>query len=227
MKIYALPKRISAFLFDMDGTLYTNPRYVQLQLDLPVERLSRLRGKSFEETQGEIEGYRNRWADTHDGQKISLADVFTVFGVPIEESVRWREELYDPAAFLSEDAALRRTLETLMNEFSCAFALITNNPAAVARKTLRVLGVEDFFRVIIGLDACFLSKPAEAVFTTAVERLGANFSECVAVGDRFDIDLALPLHLGAGGVLVDGVEDVYKLPEILRAPTFQKNFIAL
>jgi hypothetical protein len=29
------------------------------------------------------------------------------------------------------------------------------------------------------------------------------------------MDIALPLELGAGGVLVDGVADVYQLPEIL------------
>jgi hypothetical protein len=31
------------------------------------------------------------------------------------------------------------------------------------------------------------------------------------------MDIALPLELGAGGVLVDGVADVYRLPEIIRA----------
>jgi phosphoglycolate phosphatase/putative hydrolase of the HAD superfamily len=36
------------------------------------------------------------------------------------------------------------------------------------------------------------------------------------VGDRYDIDITLPLELGMGGVLVDGVEDVYRLPEIFE-----------
>jgi phosphoglycolate phosphatase/putative hydrolase of the HAD superfamily len=35
------------------------------------------------------------------------------------------------------------------------------------------------------------------------------------VGDRYDIDIALPLQLGMGGVLVDGVSDVYGLPPVL------------
>jgi phosphoglycolate phosphatase/putative hydrolase of the HAD superfamily len=35
------------------------------------------------------------------------------------------------------------------------------------------------------------------------------------VGDRYDIDIDLPLKLGMGGILVDGVKDVYKLPGIL------------
>jgi phosphoglycolate phosphatase/putative hydrolase of the HAD superfamily len=43
---------------------------------------------------------------------------------------------------------------------------------------------------------------------------GAMPETCVSVGDRYDIDIALPLELGMGGILVDGVEDVYTLPEV-------------
>jgi phosphoglycolate phosphatase/putative hydrolase of the HAD superfamily len=218
MKIYACPERIAAFLFDMDGTLYTNPSYVQAQLDLPVQKLARLRGKTFEETQREIDDYRKKWAESHKGQKTSLANVFTAFGVSIEESARWREELYEPALHIPPDPVLRKTLEALRDMFFCSFALITNNPVPVAQKTLRALGVEAFFSVMVGLDTCFESKPNTAPFRAAVERLGTPFSACMAVGDRFDIDLAVPLGFGAGGVLVDGVEDVYKLPEILSRP---------
>ncbi|GHU60966.1 hypothetical protein FACS189445_2140 [Spirochaetia bacterium] len=42
---------------------------------------------------------------------------------------------------------------------------------------------------------------------------------CVSIGDRYDIDLLLPLELGMGGILVDGVEDVYKVPGILEPQT--------
>jgi phosphoglycolate phosphatase/putative hydrolase of the HAD superfamily len=38
--------------------------------------------------------------------------------------------------------------------------------------------------------------------------------QCVSVGDRYDIDIALPLKLGMGAILVNGVEDVYKLPDV-------------
>jgi phosphoglycolate phosphatase/putative hydrolase of the HAD superfamily len=48
----------------------------------------------------------------------------------------------------------------------------------------------------------------------------SNFSRCppetcVSIGDRYDIDLDIPLQMGMGGILVDGVEDVYCLPELL------------
>jgi ribonucleotide monophosphatase NagD (HAD superfamily) len=34
---------------------------------------------------------------------------------------------------------------------------------------------------------------------------------CVSVGDRYDMDIAIPLSLGMGGILVAGVADVYQL----------------
>ena len=49
----------------------------------------------------------------------------------------------------------------------------------------------------------------------AVQITGAKAEECLSVGDRYDIDLALPLEMGMGAVLVTGVEEVYSLPEIL------------
>ncbi|GHV96069.1 hypothetical protein AGMMS50293_23890 [Spirochaetia bacterium] len=40
---------------------------------------------------------------------------------------------------------------------------------------------------------------------------------CLSVGDRYDMDLARPRELGMGGILVDGVADVYGLPALLTA----------
>ena len=45
----------------------------------------------------------------------------------------------------------------------------------------------------------------------ALEKLGLEAKDCVSVGDRFNIDVELPLKMGMGGVLVEGVEDVYNL----------------
>ena len=49
----------------------------------------------------------------------------------------------------------------------------------------------------------------------AAQMTGAALEECLSVGDRYDIDLALPLELGMGAILVSGVEEVYTLEEIL------------
>jgi len=215
MKIFALPQDRSnlSLLFDMDCTLYTHDEYAQTQTDLPIERLARLKGKTFEQMSAEIAVFRKNWADSHDGKAISLGNTLLSFGISIEENIKWREELCCPEKYLREDKKLRSALEKLSARFS--LAVVTNNPVSVAIRTLSILGVDDLLQKIVGLDTCYLSKPHESIFLKAAELCGSSVQQCVSVGDRFDIDIALPLGLGMGGILVEGVEDVYSLPELL------------
>jgi len=215
MKLFAFPseKTITAVLFDMDSTLYTHDEYAQSQLDLPVMRLAQMQGKSFEQMKREIAEYRKNWADTHNGKFVSLGDVFLSFGISIKESVRIREELYRPEDYLTEDKRLRLTLERLASRYK--LAVVTNSPVSVAVRTLSILGIHDIFKIIVGLDTCYLSKPDKEIFVKAAQLCGVSPRQCISVGDRYDIDLASPLELGMSGALVDGVEDVYSLPDIL------------
>jgi phosphoglycolate phosphatase/putative hydrolase of the HAD superfamily len=213
MQIYTIPEKVSALIFDLDNTLYTNDAYARRQIESPVRRFAALRGMSFEEADAKVREYRNSWAAAHGGAQVSLGNTFAFFGISVEETVRWREELYDPAVFLRPDGELAAALAALSQTY--ALGLYTNNPVSVARKTLTVLGAAEFFRAIVGLDTFKVSKPHRASLLRAAELLGAPAAECVSVGDRYDIDLALPLELGMGGILVDGVHDVYRLPETL------------
>jgi phosphoglycolate phosphatase/putative hydrolase of the HAD superfamily len=193
----------------MDNTLYTHQEYARYQLESPVRRLAEIRNAGFDETQRQIAEYRK----AHGKTQTSLGNIFLALGVAIEETVRWREELYEPARYLREDPRLRETLKALAASYS--LAVVTNNPVLVARKTLAALGVEGIFGAVVGLDTCGESKPRKAPFFKAAELLGASPEACVSIGDRYDIDIAPPLELGMGGILVDGVEDVYGIREAL------------
>ncbi|MDR3138525.1 MAG: HAD family hydrolase [Treponema sp.] len=213
MQIYRLPPRSAALLFDMDSTLYTHPEYARAQVDPLIKRFGQKLGKDFPGARREIEDYRRNWAASHGGRTLSLGFVFAAYGITMEENIRWREESCEPGLYLKADPVLRDTLAVLASAF--ALAVVTNNPVSVARKTLDVLGVADLFKVLVGLDTCRVSKPHKAPFLKAAENLGLSPETCISVGDRYDIDLALPLELGMGGILVEGVGDVYKLPEVL------------
>jgi len=213
MKVFRVPVDCMAILFDMDSTLYTNADYVRSQIDLPLERLAARTGKSTARTTLDVAAYRKDWSEKNRGRDISFANAFTAFGVSIEETVKWREELFRPERFLDRDDRLRSALERLSGRF--AMAVVTNNPVSVAERTLDVLGVRDMFRAVVGLDTFGVSKPHREPFLKAAAMCGAAPENCVAVGDRYDIDVALPLELGMGGILVDGVADVYGLPETL------------
>jgi phosphoglycolate phosphatase/putative hydrolase of the HAD superfamily len=213
MKIYRLPEKTLALIFDMDQTLYTSDEYARVQVDGLVERLARRRGKTFEEISSEIAEHRRAWAAIHQGAALSLSHIFTRFyGLTLEENIRWREEIYEPASYLRADPRLRETLSGLSRYRG--LALVTNNAERVARKTLAILGVEDLFPRIIGLDTAGTAKPHRRPFMKAAELLGQAPEHCVSVGDRFDVDLAPSLELGMGAILVDGVKDVYPLEDL-------------
>ena len=213
MTLYSIPRNLRTIIFDIDGTLYTSSAYVFEQVDAQVRHLAHIRGKDEDAVRKEIFDYRKRWAAEHGGKKISLGNTLTAFGIPIEESIRWRETLLAPEKFLQRDPRLAAVLDGLAGKYR--LICVTNNPVAAARKTLDVLGVSAQLPDIIGLDTCMKSKPAPEMLLLAAERTGAALDECLSVGDRYDIDLALPLEMGMGAVLVSGAEDVYSLPEIL------------
>ncbi|MBP5465288.1 MAG: HAD family hydrolase [Treponema sp.] len=213
MKLYSLPRNLKTIIFDIDGTLYTSSAYVFEQVDAQVRHLAHIRGKDEDAVRKEIFDYRKRWAAEHGGKKISLGNTLTAFGIPIEESIRWRETLLAPEKYLKQDPRLAAVLDRLARKYR--LICVTNNPVAAARKTLDVLGVSPQLPDIIGLDTCMKSKPAPEMLLLAAERTGAAPDECLSVGDRYDIDLALPLEMGMGAVLVSGVEEVYTLEDIL------------
>jgi len=223
MKVYKLPGQLSnpALLFDMDCTLYTHDEYAKTQIDLPIKRLAQLRGKTFEQMNDEVVQYRKNWAEAHNGQAVSLSNTFLAFGVSIEENIRWRDECFRPEDYLAPDNQLRCVLQVLASRFS--LAVVTNNTVSVAQRTLSALGVGDLLQKITGLDTVKASKPDRIHFLKAAELCGTPLQQCISVGDRYDIDIALPLEMGMGGILVDGVEDVYKLPDLFASNAINKR----
>ena len=215
MKIYKIPSDLRAFIFDIDSTLYTNASYAFEQVDCQVRQFAKERGISAEEARRMVADYRKKFAAEHEGSKVSLGNTLLAFGVPIEQSVQWRRELLEPADFLGRDEQLIETLKNLQSKYQ--LICVTNNPVLPARKTLEAIGISDFFPEIVGLDTCLKSKPALEPFKTAVEWLsksseaGVKAENCLAIGDRYDMDIKLPLEMGMGGILVSGVEEVYQI----------------
>ena len=215
MKIYKIPSDLRAFIFDIDSTLYTNQAYAFEQVDCQVRQFAKERSISADEARRMVAEYRKQFAAEHNGSKVSLGNTLLSFGVPIEQSVQWRRELLEPADFLRRDEKLIDELKILQKKYQ--LICVTNNPVLPARKTLDALGISEFFPEIVGLDTCFKSKPALEPFETAVEILskssesGIKAENCIAIGDRYDMDIALPLKMGMGGILVNGVEEVYQI----------------
>ena len=215
MQFYNLPSNPRVLIFDIDATLYTCPEYAHEQIDCQIRHWAALKGYSVEGARNMIADFRRKWAADHNGQKISLGNLFTSFGVSIETSIEWRKTLFNPADYLHRDENLIASLRELAKKFY--MICVTNNPVEPARKTLDVIGISEFFPEIVGLDTCMASKPSKKILDAAVSRAKSalnedvSYSDCISIGDRYDIDLALPIELGMGGILVSGAEEVCEL----------------
>jgi phosphoglycolate phosphatase/putative hydrolase of the HAD superfamily len=206
MKIYGIPDKVKGVIFDIDNTLYRNEDYVRDQRVRLLERFAQVKGMTCGQAEEIITGYIQK--------KTSMGNAFLAHGIPISESVKWREELCRPGKFLGPDKKLKEALEILAGHVT--LLAVTNNPRLTGEKTLEVLGVKHLFRVISGLDDTGISKPAEEPFTVPVETAGLEHTQVLAVGDRYDVDLKIPLSLGMGAILAESMEDIYNIPAVLR-----------
>ena len=214
MKVYKIPDDLKTIIFDIDSTLYTNAAYAFEQVDCQVREYARITGMTADEAREKVLQYRKNFAAKNDGKKVSLGNTLLSFGIPIEQSVEWRKTLLEPKNFLSRDEKLIEALSHLKEKYK--LICVTNNPVLPARKTLDAIGVSEFFPDLVGLDTCFKSKPALEPFLKACEITKTEPENCLAVGDRYDMDVSLPLEMGMGGILVTGVEEVYLIPDTLK-----------
>ena len=215
MIVSRLPREIRALVFDMDGTLYTHRDYFRYQESSQVARLARHLGLAESEAQARLAKAREARA-TAGLPKTSMARLFLGFGIDMPTIVRWREEEIRPGEWLEADPRLDGTLAMLAPRYR--LALLTNNPRKVGIESLEALGVRSRFEVVVGLDDTFESKPSREPFLKVCGALGLSPSRCVSIGDRMDVDIEPALAIGMGAVLVDGVEDVYRLPGLLITP---------
>ena len=215
MRVLRLPATVRALIFDIDGTLYTNPAYQTFQEDALIERLAGERGESAQNLRKRIDAMRAERAASGSGRG-SLGNAFIEFGVDIATSARWRAELIEPGDWLEPDARLVEAVGTLAARY--ALAAVTNNPRSVGLKALAALGAAGLFQAVVGLDDTMVSKPAPEPFSLAARLLSVDPASCVSVGDRRDVDLDPAMELGMGAILVDGVTEVYELPRLLDFP---------
>ena len=212
MKTYGSLSDLRGLLCDIDGTLYDSKPYMASQQRVLIQRLADELGRDYETVHEQVRDAQRRIAE-HSGGIPSLGKTFLEFGIGMEKSVAWRRELLAPERYLAPDERLAETLSELSQHFR--LVALTNNPSDVAARTLERLGVDGLFADTVALDDTFVSKPDYAPFRAGLAALGLTPARVASIGDRYDVDIAPALELGMAGVLVEGVKDVYLLPELL------------
>jgi len=214
MQVFAIPELPKGLIFDMDNTLYTNKAYSLHQEEVLVARLAQEKRWSVESTQEAVDAVRGEHKAKF-GQNPSLCSSFETLGIPVDLSIRWRNQYIRPEDYLKKDSCLEAALKELKENY--CLSIISNNPRPIIRRTLACLGLsEDLFVSLIGLDSTGLSKPAPEAFIMAQQHLGLPAASIVSLGDRYAIDLEPALSLGMGGILIEHVEEILDLPDFFN-----------
>lgn len=214
MKIYHLPDTPKSLVFDIDLTLYDSRAYQASQRQLLIERLAAYLQLSVPETEAKLRTIREDFARHNAGRQLSMGNTFRDLGVSLSTSIKWRKEQFVPEDYLRPD----RDLDCALAELSADFriAAVTNNPTSIGDRTLIALGVRRHFMPVLGLDGFRESKPTLIPFQMVSVQHRVPLNEMISIGDRMAVDIELPVAHGMGGILVEGVSDVYHLPEVLR-----------
>ncbi len=213
VEIYELPESIELFVMDIDNTLYRNDEYYRGQIELLLERYARHAGLEPDQARRKLEEARKELSAKNGGKKTSMGNTMVSLGVSLEENARWRSEMFEPERYLNRDNRLREALRQMGR--GATMIAVTNNSRSIGIRTLDCLGVGELFEETIGLDTTVTSKPSPVPFQRALEHTGIAADHAVSVGDRYDVDIATALQLGMGGIVVDSMDDVYRLPDVL------------
>lgn len=199
---------IDAIVFDLDGTLYQSES-LGVQIAACADRyLADLLRVSPEEA-GEIVRRVRRELTARFGREASLSDACRELGGDLRELHRRFAAEVAPEPHLRRDSRVVQFLRTL--GASRELYLYTNNNRALSGRIMDAIGVTGLFRRVVTIEDNWRPKPDLQVLDALFADIGRKPSECLFVGDRYDIDLRLPAELGCSVYLSRTVDELLGL----------------
>ena len=148
--------------------------------------------------------------DTYDKEIMRVMfEKYTNLKIPNEFMDRWLYNL--ESCTPNEDKELEKTLKYLSSKYE--LVVLTNWFSNCQSKRLENLNVSKYFKEIIGTDK-IKNKPNEKSYEYACNPY--KYSECVMVGDNYEIDIEVPKKLGMKTIEI-GV-DIKDVNELRREP---------
>lgn len=203
---------IRALVFDLDGTLYVSDG-VGRQIDASAMRhVAAVRGISPEEARLLVRETRERIA-ARTGRTASLSHACLELGIDLRELHRRFAAEIVPEPFLSRDERVVGLLQRLGGRYE--LHLYTNNNRHLASRIMGALGIAGCFRRVFTIEDSWRPKPDREVLEEIFREIGRDPARCLFVGDRYDIDLRLPLELGCRVFLSRTVDELLTIESAL------------
>lgn len=136
-------------------------------------------------------------------------------------SVEEVEEFYNEnfPKFIKDTKLMPNAKETLIELKSkgVKLAVATNTNNGLAQKQLEIVGIKQFFDVIVGGDDVENSKPAPDLINKAIQLLNVKEDEVLYVGDTvFDVEAASDAKVFMVGFRIRGDAKINDIDEIMK-----------
>jgi putative hydrolase of the HAD superfamily len=190
---------INTIILDLDGTLYVNDD-LAWEIRVSARRyIALLRGIDEGEARFLIEDAKKRISAAS-----GLDSTMTAACVELGGNIRHLHEHFaaeiKPELFLSRDEVLASVLDRLTKSFD--LYIYTNNNRFLCDRIMESLGISAYFRGTFTIEDYWRPKPDITVLEKIFVRIGRKPTECLFIGDRYDVDLRFPASLGSKVFLV-------------------------
>jgi putative hydrolase of the HAD superfamily len=203
---------VQALVFDLDATLYDDPRLgeaVHAEAHTFVATCRNLSPRAAQELLAET---KKRLIAEGKAGTLSLA--VGELGVDLNALHQRFAQRIEPADYLPRDERVVAMLRAFAAQVP--LVLYTNNNRALTTKIMDVLGIAGLFSRVFTIEDSWRPKPDLATLEQLFAAIGRQPAECLFVGDRFDVDLQLPQAMGAQVYQVTGLADLLRLPTVLQ-----------
>jgi len=198
---------ITHCLFDLVGTLEWSDGLLKATRKAAAECVAH--GLKISEASAEAR-IRDRETQlmTQLGYRPALSRVVTSLDISLADWAGFQSTL-EVEEYLSADEEIIGLFEKLRRPYE--LVMYTNMPVAPTKRALLSLGLAHFFTSPICSDLLGAVKPDKAALRKLVSEGRFAPRSTLAVGDRFEIDLAPVISLGGYGFLIQGRDDLVAL----------------
>lgn len=206
----APPRRegLKAIVFDLDGTLYQDDRLGEEVNQSAVRYVASLKGISGEEADAMLQKAR---LDCGHGGTLSRA-VVALGGDLVQMHLRFAADVH-PERLLKRDHRVPALLKRLSTRFQ--LHLYTNNNRELSERIMAQIGITGLIDRIFTIEDYWLPKPDLRVVAEILEKTGTKPAEALFVGDRYQVDLAVPESLGCAIFETRTVEELLTLEQLV------------
>lgn len=205
--------RITAIIFDLDGTLYCSSELAAEIHRVAVNGLAMQLGVEPDEADSRLAVVKAA-ITARTGCEATLSVACHELGWEIRALHDYLATHVAPERFLARDERVVAMLQRLRRLYQ--LYIYTNNNRSLTTRIMRATGLEDLFTAVFSVEDFWRPKPDRLALARLFAAIGTEPGECLFVGDRYDVDLRLPEEHGCLVFRTKTVAELLALEEFCR-----------